>query len=53
VREQASKVDRGVGGKFKSVWGNLQTMTEKGEIFKNDHTKMGLFGIKIIEKHLG
>jgi len=39
VREQASEVDRGVGGNFKSVWGNLQTMTEKGEIFKNYHTK--------------
>jgi hypothetical protein len=47
VREQASEVDRGVGGKFKSVWGNLQTMTEKGEIFKNDHTKMGLLESKL------
>ena len=35
VREKASEVDRGVGGQFKSVWGNLQAITEKGEIFKN------------------
>ena len=29
------------------MWGNLQTMTEKGEIFKNDHTKMGLLESKL------
>ena len=42
MREQASEEDRGVGGKWKSVWGNLQAMTEKGEIFKNYQTKTGL-----------
>jgi hypothetical protein len=47
VREQASEVDRGVGGKFKSVWGNLQTMTENGEIFKNYQTKTGLLESKL------
>ena len=35
MREKASEVDRGVDGQFKSVWGNLQAITEKGEIFKN------------------
>jgi len=38
VREQASEVNRGVGGKFKSVWENLQAITEKGDIFKNYQT---------------
>ena len=47
MREQASEVDRGVGGKFKSVWGNLQAMTENGEIFKNYQTKTGLLESKI------
>jgi hypothetical protein len=47
VREQASEVDRGVGGKFKSVWGNLQAMTENGEIFKNYQTKTGLLESKL------
>jgi len=47
VREQASEVDRGVGGKCKSVWGNLKAMTEKGEIFKNYQTKTGLLESKI------
>ena len=42
VREQASEVDWGVGGKCKSVWGNLKAMTEKGENFKIYQTKTGL-----------
>jgi hypothetical protein len=52
VREQASEVDRGVGSKCKIVWGNLQAMTEKGEIFKKLSNKNGSFGIKNIQKHL-
>ena len=42
MREQASEVDWGVGGKCKSVWGNLKAMTEKGENFKIYQTKTGL-----------
>ena len=40
-------MDRGVGGKFKSVWENLQAMTENGEIFKNYQTKTGLLESKL------
>jgi hypothetical protein len=29
------------------VWGNIQAMTEKGEIFKNCQTKTGLLEYKI------
>jgi hypothetical protein len=43
VREQASEVARGVGGKFKSVWGNLKAMTEKDDIFKNYQAKTFFF----------
>ena len=52
MREQASEVDLGVGGKFKSVWGNLQAITENGEIFKKLSNKKWSFGIKTIKKHL-
>jgi len=46
-------VDREVGGKFKSVWGNLKAVTEKGEIKKiYISNKKGSFGIKTIQKHL-
>jgi hypothetical protein len=53
VREQASEVDREVDGKFKSVWENLQAMTEKGEIFKNYQTKKGLLESKLSTNILG
>jgi hypothetical protein len=42
VREPASEVDRGMDGNCKGVWGNIQAMTEKGDIFKNYQTKTGL-----------
>jgi hypothetical protein len=42
VREQASEVDRGLDGNCKSVWGNIQAIAEKGDIFKIYQTKAGL-----------
>ena len=47
MRENASEEDRGLGGKLKSVWGNLQTMTERSDIFKNYRTKMDLLESKL------
>ena len=42
-----NKLQKWTGEWVASVWGNLQTMTEKGEIFKNYHTKMGLLESKL------
>ena len=54
VREQASEVDREVGGKFKSVWGNLKAMTEKGEIKQiYISNKKGLLELKLSKNILG
>ena len=53
VREQASKVDRRVGVKYKSMWGNLQAMTEKGENVKNYQTNKGLLESKLSKNILG
>ena len=53
VREQASKVDRRVGVKYKSMWGNLQAMTEKGENVKNYQTNKGLLESKLSKYILG
>ena len=51
VRGQASELDRRMGDKLKSVRGNLQTMAEKGGVFKTWQTKQGLFA-SILPKNI-